>query len=184
MVGMDTTWVALLRGINVGGRNRVPMSDLRALVERLGHRQVSTYVQSGNVVFCSEAEEPALVAGIESALRETFGFDVAVVLRNRDELARIAQAHPFAGQEPEAAKLHVFFLGATPSAGAVGGFETDRFAPDTLVVVGREVYVHYPKGQGRSKLTIDRVERALGTLATGRNWRTVGKLVELAARSG
>ena len=181
---MDTTWIALLRGINVGGRKPVPMSELRALFERLEHRQVSTYVQSGNVVFRSDAEESALVAGIESALRETFGFDVAVVVRNRDELARVAQAHPFAGDEPEAAKLHVFFLGDAPSAEAVVGFETDRFAPDTLVVVGREAYVHYPNGRGRSKLTIDRVERALGTVATGRNWRTVGKLVELAAQSG
>ena len=179
---MDTTWVALLRGINVGGRKRVPMSELRALFERLGHRQVSTYVQSGNVVFRSDGVEPALVAGIESALRETFGFDVAVVVRSRDELALVARAHPFAGQETDAARLHVFFLGAAPSAEAVVGFEKNRFAPDALVVVGREVYVHYPSGQGRSKLTIDQVERALGAVATGRNWRTVGKLVELAAQ--
>lgn len=126
----------------------------------------------------------ALVGGIESALRETFGFNVAVVVRNHDELVQVARAHPFAADEPDPAKLQVLFLGAAPSAEAVVGFETDRFAPDALVVVGREVYVHYPKGQGHSKLTIDQVELALGTRATGRNWRTVGKLVELAAQSG
>lgn len=166
------------------GAKRVPMSDLRALFERLGHRQVATYVQSGNVVFRSDAEKPVLAAGIESALREMFGFDVAVVVRNGDELVRVARAHPFAADEPDPAKLHVLFRGAAPSAEAVVGLETDRFAPDALVVVGREVYVHYAKGQGRSKLTIDQVERALDTVATGRNWRTVGKLVELAAQSG
>ena len=181
---MDTTWVALLRGINVGGRKPVPMSELRALFECLGHRQVSTYVQSGNVVFRTDGEEPALVAGLESALRETFGFDATVVMRSGDELALVARTHPFAANEPDPAKLHVFFLADAPSAEAVVGFETDRFAPDTLVVVGREAYVHYPNGRGRSTLTIDRVERALGTVATGRNWRTVGKLVELAEESG
>ena len=114
---MDTTWVALLRGINVGGRKPVPMSELRALFECLGHRQVSTYVQSGNVVFRTDGEEPALVAGLESALRETFGFDATVVMRSGDELALVARTHPFAANEPDPAKLHVFFLGDAPERG-------------------------------------------------------------------
>ncbi len=177
---MPTTCVALLRGINVGGHRRVPMAELRTVFEALGYQQVSTYVQSGNVVFTSDGDEHALASDLEQALLDHFGFAVTVVVRTERELAAVAARHPFGARQDDPAKLHVLFLADTPAPDAVGGFDPAPFAPDEFVVDGRELYVHYPNGAGRTKLTIDAVERALGTAATGRNWRTVAKLLELA----
>lgn len=178
---MPATHIALLRGINVGGHNRVPMAELRSLFETLGHQRASTYVQSGNVVFESDLDEPAIVRGIEGALHEQFGFEATVIVRSRDELAAVAERHPFAGDEADEAKLHVLFLADAPAADAVAKLDRSRYAPDEFVLDGRELYVHYPNGQGRSKLTLDRVERAFGTAATGRNCRTVARLLEMAS---
>ena len=176
---MSPTHIALLRGINVGGHNRVPMAELRSLFEGLGHEHVATYVQSGNVVFDSAAGQSAIVSAIEQAIAAQFGFAVPVVVRSRSELAAVATRHPLAGDEPDEAKLHVFFLADAPPA-AIPGLDPSRYAPDEFVLDGRELYVHYPNGQGRSKLTVARVERAFETTATARNWRTIARLLELA----
>lgn len=181
---MATTYIALLRGINVGGHKRVPMAELRTAFEALGHRQVATYVQSGNVVFSSDLDRRTLAAGIERALLDHFGFDIPVIVRSERELAAVARRHPFAANQDDPTKLAVLFLAAAPAAEDVDEFDAARFAPDEFVVDGSELYVHYPNGTGRSKLTIDAVERALKSSATGRNWRTVGKLLELAGEIG
>lgn len=177
---MRTTYVVLLRGINVGGQKRLPMADLRALLEALGHQNIATYVQSGNAVLDSDLDNGDLLRGIEQAIHERFDFDVPVVVRSRDELAAIAERHPFAAVEGDEAKLHVMFLADAPDADAVANLDAEQFAPDTFAIEGREMFIHYPNGAGRSKLTIDRVERALGTTATARNWRTVSKLFDMA----
>ncbi len=179
-----STYVALLRGINVGGHHKVPMAELRAAFEGFGLEAVSTYIQTGNVAFRSAATESELTLALPDVIRERFGFEVPVVLREAHELAEAAEAHLLADRADDSRMLHVVFLAEAPSAEAVRSFDLERYAPDDLVVRGRDAYVAYPEGSARSKLTIDVIERALGTTGTGRNWRTVQKLVELAEAAG
>jgi len=178
----DKTYVAFLRGVNVGGARKLPMAELRSLLASTGYGDVRTYVQSGNVVFtATPTDTVVLAAELGSVIEERFGFDVVAVVRDAQELAAIASAHPYAGDEEDPKRLHVLFLAQRPSPEQVSGLDPDRSPVDRFVVDGRELYVHYPDGVGRSKFTIDYVERVLGTPATGRNWNTVTKLAELAS---
>ena len=172
-----TSYVALLRGINVGGSNKVPMADLRAVVAKLGYVDVETYIQSGNVVFRSSSKEAALVGQLEDAIARSFSLQIPVVVRSKAQLAAVLAADPF----PDAASnmAHVAFLSGTPSAKAVAALDPDRSPPDAFQVVGREVYLHYPNGSGRSKLTGDYLERMLDVRATVRNRNTVTKLLAM-----
>lgn len=163
-----TAWAALLRGINLGGHHRVPMAELRALAEELGYEDVATYVQSGNLVFTADGSANELAATLESALARRFDFDVPVVLRSREEIERISARHPFGDRQDDPARLHVFFLAGDPDPRKVAAWQPGRYAPDEAVVDGREVYVNFPNGMGRSKFTFD-----FGTPATARNWRSV-----------
>ena len=166
--------VAFLRAVNVGGRNRVPMKELREVFESLGLTDVGTYVQSGNVVFTAPSKgAAALAASLEQAVADAIGVQAKVLLRTRAELAKIAGAHPFSDDADEPRHLHVLFLRDRPTKAKVGRLEADRFLPDRFAVEGREVFVHYPNGQARTKLTIDYFERRLETVGTARNWRTV-----------
>jgi uncharacterized protein (DUF1697 family) len=166
--------VAFLRAVNVGGRSRVPMKELRELLESLDLTDVGTYVQSGNVVFTARASgADALAAALEKAIAEAFDVKAKVLLRTQSELRNVAARHPFAADDPEPTHLHVLFLRDKPTKAKVGQLEEDRFLPDRFSVKGREVFLHYPNGQGRSKLTIDYFERRLETVGTARNWKTV-----------
>jgi uncharacterized protein (DUF1697 family) len=166
-----TAWVALLRGVNVGGHRRVPMSALRERLEQRGARGVRTYLQSGNAVLTLP---DAGADGVEALVRDAvgdLGVTCDVVVRSRDELADLARRVPWPDRVAEPALLHVGFLSA-PAEGAarrVGPEEEVRFD-------GREVWVWYGAGAGRSKLTLDVDDRVL----TMRNWRTVTALAELA----
>jgi uncharacterized protein (DUF1697 family) len=171
-----TVLVALLRGINVGGRSTLPMPALKASLEALGHSDVVTYIQSGNVVFASASKDPG--QEIEERIADDFGLSVTVVVRTPAELRRIVKANPFP-QVKEGKKLHVVFLAGKPTKAAADALDPDRSPLDELVLKGRELYVHYPNGQGRSKLTNDWIEKTLGVRGTSRNWNTVLKLVEL-----
>ena len=174
------TYAALLRGVNLGSRNRVSMPELRSALEALGLEDVVSYIQSGNVVFRSRtggAEK--LAAAIEETIAERFGIDVAVMLRTSAELARIAAGNPFLRTGADPARLHVIFLGGKPAAKAAAQLDPERSPPDEFRLEGREVYLHTPNGFGRSKLTVDYFERRLGVAGTARNWRTLGKLIEL-----
>jgi uncharacterized protein (DUF1697 family) len=173
------TYAALLRGINVGGRVRIPMAELRSTFEALGHEDVVTYLQSGNVVFRADGKAPDVATGIERRIAEDFGLDVAVLLRTARELTAIAAGNPFLTEEADLTKLHVVFLESAPARSAMARLDPARSPPDRFSARGRELYLHLPKGAGRSKLTNDYLERTLGTRATARNWRTVSKLVEL-----
>ncbi len=176
------TYVALLRGINVGGKNAaVPMSELRSLLDSLGHVDVVTYIQSGNAVFGSPRPATEVAAELEERIEQAFGIGVAVLLRTPAELARVVANNPFLTPDADVSKLYVAFLADEPAAAAVSGLDPERSPPDELAVRGREVYLRLPNGAGRTKLTIDYFERRLGTRATARNWRTVTKLLELAA---
>jgi uncharacterized protein (DUF1697 family) len=169
------TYVALLRGINVGGRNKVSMADLRAVIESLGHTEVTTYIQSGNVVFTS-AKAVAAVE-LEAAIAAELALEITVVLRTPAELAKVVKANPFA--RDDVSKVHVGFMARKPAAGVVAKIDATRFAPEAFAVHGAEVYLYLPDGMGRSKLP-DFVGRRLQVPTTVRNWNTVLKLLDLA----
>jgi uncharacterized protein (DUF1697 family) len=175
MISLVPTYVGLLRGVNVGGKNKVPMAALRAVVESLGHTEVSTFIQSGNVVFTTAGSiEPKSLA---VAIARQLGIDIAVVLRTRRELERVVAANPFTRVDPS--KLHVGFMLQKPSTAVAAKLDAERFRPDEFAVRGRELYLHLPNGMGRSKLP-GYLDRQLNIPTTVRNWNTVTKLLELA----
>lgn len=173
------THISLLRGVNVGGNKKIRMADLKALYESLGFAGVVTYVQSGNVIFhAASADSAELIARIEAAIGERFGFDVTVLLRSADDLRRILDSNPFPGADP--AKLHVLFLAAVPDSAAVATLHVPVADGEEWLLAGQEIYLRYPNGSGRSKMTGAFFERALGVAASARNWNTVNALYELA----
>ena len=173
------TYAALLRGINLGSRNKISMADLRALFERLDAEDVRTYVQSGNVVFRSRRTAAQLETAAEHEIARALSLDVTVLVRTKAQLAKLVRENPFAGS-PEKA-LHVTFLAAKPPAARVRELDPTGFEPDAFAVSGREVHLHLPNGYGRTKLSNAYFEKALGVRATTRNWRTVTAVAELAA---
>lgn len=176
-----TSYVALLRGVNVGGRGKIEMSALRKLFEDLGHADVRTYVQSGNVIFRAADDRPAeLAREIEGRIARDLGVGTTVLLRGADELALIAASNPFLGRESDLAKLHVTFLADEPDRERAARLEVPAGQPDDLALLGREVYLHCPNGYGRTKLNNTFIEKRLGVAATTRNWTTVTKLRDLA----
>ncbi|MDE2989698.1 MAG: DUF1697 domain-containing protein [Chloroflexota bacterium] len=172
--------VALLRAINVGGTKKLLMADLRAMFEAAGCTDVRTYIQSGNVVFRAE---PALAeripALVEAEIVTTKGFEVPVVTRSAAELDAVVTGNPFLAAGADPTQLHVGFLAEAPTAARIAELDPDRSPGDAFEVRGREVYLHFPNGTARSKLTVDYFDRTLGTTITIRNWRTVGKLREM-----
>jgi uncharacterized protein (DUF1697 family) len=172
-------YVAMLRGINVSGRNKIKMSDLQALFAGLGHTEVTTYIQSGNVVFNSAEKRAAAVsAAIEQRIASELGFEVPVVLRTKAELAKVIGANPFG--KADLAKVHVTFLAKKPDATLVRALGDHASPPDEFRIVGREAYLHCPSGYGITKLNNTFWERKLNVAATTRNWNTVTRLLELA----
>ena len=177
---MSANRIALLRGINIGPRQRVKMPELRELMERLGHTDVETLVQSGNVVFSSRAAPKTLEKQLEEAIEEELGVDPKVVVRTRDELAAVIEANPFPGVDNAGKNLHVTFLSGEPDADIARELEATDFGDDRLAFRGREIYIAYKDGMGRSELA-KRLGRAkLGVAATDRNWNTVTTLLEMA----
>ncbi len=175
-----TTWIALLRGINVGGHKKVPMAELRALCAGVGFHFVATHIQSGNVVFRAEGTASALGGRLAEAVRERFGFDVAVMARSRSHLERVVRGNPYLGTGLDPKTFYVGFLGDTPSQAKRDDMPEQPPGPEEFQVVGEEIFLVYPEGVGRSKLTGAWLERALGVPVTVRNWRTVNKLLEMA----
>jgi uncharacterized protein (DUF1697 family) len=174
------TYVALLRGINLGRLNKVSMADLRALFAGLGVEDVTTYLQSGNVVFKSTDTPADLIRAGEERISGELGLDVIILIRTGAELAKTVAGNPFARRGLEAKTLHVTFLAERPDRERVRRLESAREDPDEFRIAGREVYLHCPNGYGRSKLTNALFEQRLGVAATTRNWRTTTKLAELA----
>src|SRR5579863_9303243 len=134
------TYVAMLRGVNVGGRTKLPMADLRAALVDMGFEDVATYIQSGNVVFRASSSPATLPAAIEEGIEAAFGLAVAVVLRTSTQLAAVVGHNPLTTGGRDPAKLHVTFLASKPSAARVARVDTAAFLPDELRVVGREAY--------------------------------------------
>ncbi|MEE9391633.1 MAG: DUF1697 domain-containing protein [Planctomycetota bacterium] len=174
--------VALLRGINVGGHHKLPMKALAQIVEDLGGLDVSTYIQSGNVVFSATAAgAKKLARSLGRAIAKEFGFEVPVVIRSASELRHALESHPFHRRGVETSELHFVFLQSAPSAAGVKQLDPKRSPPDEFVVKGQEVFVCCPNGVARSKLTNAYFDSNLQTISTARNWRTVVKLVEMSS---
>ncbi|KIH99214.1 hypothetical protein LP52_08815 [Streptomonospora alba] len=174
-----TGYAALLRGINVGGRNKVRMADLRALLSGLGCTDTATLLQSGNAAFTARGTDAsALGAAIEDALRDELGVTVAVVVRSAADLRRVVDGLPFPVRDP--AKCAVAFLNAPVDRERLAGLDPARYAPEELVPGERELYMYFPDGLGRAKLT-PLLERHVPAPATVRNWNTVTRLLELVA---
>ena len=177
------TFVALLRGINVGGKSLISMAELRALVTSLGFEDVATYIQSGNVVFRSPtAGEGAVVAKLEREIAGAFAVSPSVLVRTPAQLEAIAASNPYLSRKADLSKLHVVFLDRPPAARTASELDPERSPPDEFTLQGREIFLHLPHGAGRSKLKLDYFERVLGVRATQRNWNTLLELLALARR--
>ncbi len=176
------TYAALLRGINVGGSRKVPMAELRAVLEGLGHGGVQTYLQSGNAVFSSARQDPAALAReLEAAIEAHFGFRVPCLVLDGAYLRAVAEACPFPAAELEGRQLHATFCSEQPGPERFAALDAAAYLPEEYRVGDRVVYLYAPNGLGRSKLAeaLARPAVVKGIDATTRNWNTVAKLVEL-----
>ena len=172
--------VALLRGINLGARNRVSMPELRELLTRLGHEDVRTLGQSGNVVLTSGARGEALARALEEAIAEELGVGSPVVVRTLPELAAVVERDPFGDVADDPKRYQVSFLDRKLAPGAARELEAADVAPERVAVRDREIYAWHPSGIQRSPLVKLLTDRKLGVTATARNWNTVTQLLDLA----
>ena len=169
--------VALLRGVNVGGKNLLPMAELSRLFVDQGCDDVRTYIQSGNVLFRADAPTRARLAeSLPAAIRRRFGLDVPVILRSRAEFEGAVAANPFVAAGADPATLYVGFLGMHPTAAKVSTLDAGRSPPDAFRVIGREIHLRLPDGIAKTKLTNAYFDRVLATTSTFRGWRTVLEL--------
>ncbi|QDU97290.1 DUF1697 domain-containing protein [Lignipirellula cremea] len=178
-----TTWIALFRGINVGGNNRLTMDQLRADLESLGCRRVETYIQSGNVVFQSASRSVAVLGSkIAQRIQSQHQFEPRVLLLSPRELQQAIDQNPFPQATDDPKSLHFFFLEGAPTDPDLDALAAVKAPTEAYCLVGRVFYLHAPAGIGRSKLAAI-VERKLGVVATARNYRTVGQLATMAAKA-
>jgi uncharacterized protein (DUF1697 family) len=177
---MSAMYVAFLRGINVGGKNKLPMKDLVAMFVTAGAEDVRSYIQSGNVLFRASPGIAARLSGqIATQIATGFGYRTPVMLRTAEQLRGVISDNPFLKAGAAEETLHVLFLADLPSPTSVDNLDPDRSPPDRFIVSGREVYLQLPNGVANSKLTNNYFDSKLATTSTGRNWRTVTKLLEL-----
>lgn len=179
----DRVYVALLRGINVGGKHKLPMADLAALCVAAGCSRVVTHIQSGNVAFAaSPAVAAALPVALQAAIQARFGFAVPVVVRSATELAAVVQANPFVQPGADDQPLHVAFLARQPEPARVAALDPQRSPGDAFAVRGADVYLHLPNGVAGTRLSNAWLDAKLATTSTVRNWRTVRDLLALAEK--
>ncbi len=174
------TYVVLLRGINVAGKNRLGMSDLRSLLSVTGGSDVRTYLQSGNAVLSHPSTDAGQLAVDLERRLAGIGVPARVLLRGTNELAAVLAANPYLAGEPDRSKLHVTFLAELPAADRVERLQVPAGETAAFTVRGREVLLHCPDGYGRTKLNNAFLENRLATVATTRNLKTVVALHELA----
>ena len=174
--------ISMLRGINVGGHAIIKMDALRALYASLKFENPQTYVQSGNVIFKTDDRDTAKLAKrIQEAIEKKFGCCPEVILRSANEFRSVIAANPFAKRSNiEPGKLLVNFLVSDPGDTAREGLRKQNFSPEELHAMGRELYIYFPDGMGKSKLPWARIDKILGTRGTGRNWNSVSKMLEIA----
>lgn len=173
-------YVALLRGINVGGKNNVPMKMLASMFVDLGCTDVQTYIQSGNVIYTATEEvAESVTRRIPELLRERLGLKVPVVTRTAAELREAVQSNPFLIEGKDESTLHLAFLRNQPTDEQIAALDPERSPGDRFAVRGREVYLFCPNGVARTKLTNAYFDSQLKTMSTMRNWRTVLALIQM-----
>jgi uncharacterized protein (DUF1697 family) len=176
------TYISLLRGINVSGQKKIKMEALKTVYQNAGLNDVTTYIQSGNVIFkSSESDSDRLADMIEQSIKDEFGYPVFILIRKKEDLEKILKINPFLKIETtDAAKLHVTFLFGEPQSTRVVTLNEFKSARDTFQVIGREIFVYCPDGYGQTKLSNTFFEKKLSLSATTRNWKTVNTLVDMA----
>ena len=172
--------IVLLRGVNIASRNRIAMGDLREALEEAGFEDVSTYVQSGNVVLTSTASAKRVRSDVERLLADRFDLDVKVVVRTGAQLAAVVKRNPFGKVATNPKLYQVTFLEKAPAAEVLRKLEAAAAGKEQVAHIGRELYAWHPDGVARSKLAALMAGKGLAVTATARNWTTVTKLLELA----
>jgi uncharacterized protein (DUF1697 family) len=178
-----STFISILRGINVGGHKKILMEDLKKVYEAMGFTEITTYVQSGNVIFktAQNNSDPLLSDKIENAIKEKYSFHVPVIIRTVDEMRLTISSNPFLQEDGiDSEKLHVTFLDQEPSPTDISAITRYDFSPDRFRILGKEVYLYCPESYGNTKLSNDFFEKKLHVKATTRNWKTVLRLGELS----
>lgn len=170
------TYAALLRGINVGGKNRIKMPALKAAFEEVGFDDVATYIQSGNVIATSTLAAKTLASRLESALEKRFGFRPRTMVRTRAQITKVLAANPFADRDPS--KVHVGFLVSAPPKKPTAA-STIESGADRAIIIGAHIYLYYPNGVGRTEMTRTPMWREINDICTVRSLRTVTKLAEM-----
>lgn len=179
--GSRTTHLAFLRGINVGGRHRLPMADLREAFEDAGAASVRTWIQSGNVLFdAAPTRATSIVRAVERWIGDERGFDAPIVVRSETELASALETCPFAGDDPDGKTVLIGFSANAFDAARVAALDPDRSPPDRFRVIGREIHLSCPDGVARSRCTNAWFDRQLDTTCTFRNLATLGRVLEMA----
>lgn len=177
---MPTTFVALLRGINVGGKNKLPMKDLVDLFTRTGCTEVRTFIQSGNIIFQAEPDDALEIPDrVTAQIAERHRLRVPVILRSVDQLRAVSSGNPFLQAGVSEEILHVMFLANRPDPVRVASLDPNRSAPDAFSVRGQEIYLKFPHGVAETRLSNSYFDSKLATISTGRNWRTVTTLLAL-----
>lgn len=175
-----TTYIALLRGINVGGHNKLPMKELRELMADLGFSDVQTYIQTGNIAFQSDMSDPKAIASqIRSEIKKQFGFEPDVLVLTQDQLRAAIKANPFPQAESEPKTLHLFFLLEKPADPDLDSLEGIKAENERFKLTESVFYLHAPDGIGRSKLA-ENIGKFIRVSMTARNWRSVQKIMEMA----
>jgi uncharacterized protein (DUF1697 family) len=180
--GAMPVWISMLRGVNLGPHNRIQMEALRKLFESLKLEGPRTYVQSGNVIFrTKEKNSASLAKKIQAGIESSFGFRPDVILRTVEEMRKAVAASPFANRsDVEPGKLLVTFLAGEPGREAPATIAGFKEYPEELHLKGRELYIYFPGGVGRSKLPWSKMDKLLKTSGTARNWNSVTKMLEMA----
>ncbi len=170
------SFASLLRGINVSGHKKIPMAGLKTLYEELGFTKVKTYIQSGNVVFETDQQDVSLIRQlIESKIEATYGFDVTVLIRTADELRQVASTNPFETIED----VYVTFLAEEPSPEKWANLKSLDPGTERMELKNKELYLQFPDGYGKAKLSNPFVESKLKVRGTTRNWRTINEILRL-----
>lgn len=174
--------IAILRGINVGGKRKILMADLKSMFEKMNFSNVHTYIQSGNVFFDSKKEADNLesASNIEKTIKEEFGFEVPVIIRTPKEIETVINQNPFYKNDTDIIHLHLTFLNEKPTDENQEKAELYSYEPDKFVLKGKDVFIYCDGKFSKSKLTNDFFEKKLKVGATTRNWKTVLKLLELS----
>jgi uncharacterized protein (DUF1697 family) len=176
---MPATHLALFRGINVGGKNMLPMKDLAAIFAAARAEDVRTFIQSGNVLFNAEPKNAPDISGrVLATVKKRFGIEPPIVLRTSAQMRGVVKGNPYL-DEPESERLYVMFLADRPKAASVKGLDPNRSPSDRYTVVGTEIFMHLATGAAKTKLTNAYFDSKLATISTSRNWRTTTKLLEL-----